>query len=197
MFFITGVTMLKILAVIVLGSCVLTQGETIEKMDVFRLPNDTEPISYRLNIKPIVDPKANLFTFDGDVTINIMAKTSTKELTLNAFDLFIKDVSVIDAKTSLEINTTSVSLVIKNEQLKIQLDDPGLITDREYIVKILYSGNLRNDMTGFYRSSYLDKETNTTTYVLLFCIEYSNHSKGAQLRVEYKIIFVPISPTRS
>lgn len=157
--------MLRTLFLIVTCSCVLRAfGATDEneKMNVFRLPNNTEPIAYKLTIRPTIDPKNNIFTFTGNVVINIRVKSSTKELTLNADDLEIESVKVTDTNTSTEFAVIEYNCIVRNQQLKILLEEPGFIADRVYDVKISYTGNLRNDMTGFYKSSYVDEETKTT-----------------------------------
>lgn len=157
--------MLKLLFLIVSGSCVFAQDTTDvrEKMDVFRLPNNTEPISYSLNVQPFIEPENNNFTFIGTVTIIILAKTTTEELTLNADGLKIKKIDVKEKNSTNSVIVTGNYIVVKNEQLIIQLQTPGLIADRVYEVKIEYSGELRNDMTGFYRSSYTDEAASTKT----------------------------------
>lgn len=153
--------MLRILLLVIFCSCVLAQ-EAKEKMDVFRLPNNTEPISYRLNIKPIMDSANNNFTFTGDVTIKIKVKTSTDELTLNADGLKLTSIGVTDTNDTTPVAVNSHTFVVKNEQLKIKLDKPGFIADRVYDVQIGYSGQLANDMIGFYKSSYFDEESKST-----------------------------------
>jgi len=154
--------MLKLLFLIVCCSCVFAQDATAvkEKMDVFRLPNNTEPISYKLDIQTFIDPQNNKFTFVGTVVITIRVKTSTEELTLNVDDLKINQIHVTDTNSSTNVEVTENHVVVKNEQLIIQLKTPGLIADRLYEVKIEYSGELRNDMTGFYKSWYKDEESN-------------------------------------
>ncbi|KAL5242092.1 hypothetical protein ACI65C_009502 [Semiaphis heraclei] len=152
--------MLKLLFLIVSCSCVFAQDET-DKMDVFRLPNDTEPISYRLDVQTFIEPENNNFTFIGTVVVTIQAKTSTEEITLNVDDLNINQINVKDKETSTEIEVTGNQVVDKNEQLVIQLKTPGLIADRVYEVKIAYSGELRNDMSGFYKSWYKDEKNDT------------------------------------
>lgn len=153
--------MLKLLFLIVSGSCVFAQDATDvrEKMDVFRLPNHTEPISYRLNIQPFIEPENNNFTFIGTVVITIRVKITTEELTLNADGLKISQIDVKDTNSSTTIKVTGNHVVVKNEQLIIQLQTPGLIADRVYEVKITYSGELRNDMSGFYKSWYKDEKS--------------------------------------
>ncbi|XP_060865932.1 aminopeptidase N-like [Metopolophium dirhodum] len=151
--------MFKLLFLTVCCSCVFAQDATAvrEKMDVFRLPNNTEPISYTLDVQTFIDPQNNQFTFAGTVNITIRVKTSTEELILNVDDLKINQIDVTtDSTTKVEVTKNYV--VVKNEQLIIQLKSPGLIADRVYNVKIAYSGELRNDMTGFYKSWYKDED---------------------------------------
>jgi len=152
--------MLKLLFLIVCYSCVFAQDATTvrEKMDVFRLPNNTEPISYTLDVKTFIDPQNNQFTFTGNVIITIRVKITTEELVLNVDDLKINLIEIKNSSTKVEVIENYV--VVKNEQLIIRLKAPGLIADRVYEVKIAYSGELRNDMTGFYKSWYKDEENN-------------------------------------
>lgn len=155
--------MLKLLLLIVSCSCVFAQDATAVrgKMDVFRLPNNTEPISYTLDIQTFIEPENNKFSFTGTVIVTIRVKSSTEELTLNVDDLKINQIDVKDTNSSTTVEVTGNYIVDKNEQLIIQLKTPGLIADRVYEVKIAYSGDLRNDMTGFYRSWYKDEKSNT------------------------------------
>jgi len=155
--------MLKLLLLIVSCSCVFAQDATAarEVMDVFHLPNNTEPISYRLDIQTFIEPENNNFSFIGTVNIMIRVKSSTEELTLNVYDLKINQINIKDTNSSNEVEVTGNHIVVKNEQLIIQLKTPGLIADRVYEVQIVYSGDLRNDMTGFYKSWYKDEKSNT------------------------------------
>ncbi|CAH1723017.1 unnamed protein product [Aphis gossypii] len=159
--------MLKFLFLIVSCSCVFAQDATDvkEKMDVFRLPNNTEPISYRLNVQPFIEPENNNFTFNGTVLITIRVKITTEELTLNIDGLTINQIKVKDTNSSTDIEVAGNNIVKKNEQLIIQLKTPGLIADRVYEVEIAYSGKLRNDMSGFYKSSYTDENSKKTKWL--------------------------------
>jgi len=160
--------MLKLLFLIVSCSCAFAQDatEVREKMDVFRLPNNTEPISYKLNVQPFIEPENNNFTFIGTVLITIRVKITTEELTLNVDDLKINKINVRDTNSSsAEVVVTGNHTVVKNEQLIIQLKTPGLIADRVYEVEIAYSGELRNDMSGFYKSWYTDEKSKKTKWL--------------------------------
>lgn len=128
---------------------------------------------YRLTVRPTIDSKKNVFTFIGEVIIRIRAKTASGVITLNADGLELATVVVMQVDPFEKISVIKSILVPKNQQIKIHLDQPGLVADQLYDVQITYSGALRDDMTGFYKSSYLDEESNTTKWVffLLFCRE--------------------------
>lgn len=159
-----------VFSLVALGSCVLAQEPANQSatMDVFRLPGDTEPLSYTLRVWPFVNPEKDSFTFEGEVVIRVLAINGTDELTLNAVDLNVMSVAVTDLDKNTELDPVGFAVVARNEQLKIQVGSPGLIADRTYDVKIKYTGNLRDDMTGFYRSSYQDPATKGTKYVTSF-----------------------------
>ncbi|XP_050443426.1 aminopeptidase N-like [Adelges cooleyi] len=131
---------------------------------VFRLPGDTIPLSYNLKF---VDLLNDDFSYNGVTKILIQVKSTTTVLTLNAFELDIKNVKVVDTELSREINVTNFELIKKNEQLKVNLKEPWLIAGRQYNVEITYNGTLRTDMTGLYRSSYKDEESNATRWLAI------------------------------
>jgi len=111
-----------------------------------------------LDIQTFIEPENNNFTFIGTVVVTIRAKTSTEEITLNVDDLNINQINVTDTESFAKIEVTGNHVVVKNKQLIIQLKTPGLIADRVYKVQIAYSGELRNDMSGFYKSWYKDEK---------------------------------------
>ncbi|XP_050434275.1 endoplasmic reticulum aminopeptidase 2-like isoform X2 [Adelges cooleyi] len=127
------------------------------KMDVFELPNDIGPESYDLTINPIFTN----FTFQGDVTIVIVIKAhSTKVITLNSKDLSIVNVSVSDVQSSRPISVANIVEVPKNEQLEIHVKE-HLVSGLKYVLKISFAGKLRDDKTGFYKSSHIYERKDT------------------------------------
>jgi len=121
------------------------------KMNVFRLPDNTKPVSYDLQIVPnIVGINS---TFGGKVKIEITAVEQTNSITLNLKDLTVTAVSVNDIKLNRSIDVVNYEYLTDNEQFKINLKTT-LLAKRNYLVAIEYAGKIRNDLSGFYLSSY-------------------------------------------
>lgn len=118
----------------------------------YRLPNNTKPETYDITLKTYLEQ--DKFNFDGQVSIFIRVLEETSEIKIHHRQLTIGDVSIykpnsaknlfngIDYSNDIEI------LTIKSKE--------KLNKDAAYIVVINYKGELRNDLGGFYRSSYKD-----------------------------------------
>lgn len=142
------------------GSEVSSSNNGMAEMDVFRLPTDVFPVAYGLEVATnFVD-----LTYTGRVEIVVQTTTAVCQIVLNAKDLLVTGVEVIDQKLNESLKITESYLVEKNEQLIIQLNETVrcLIPSRSYVVKIEFGASLRNDMSGYYKSSY--KENNETKY---------------------------------
>lgn len=130
------------------------------QMDVFRLPNDVVPVSYSLRIATDFEK----LTFSGHVEIVIEAVSRTCRITLNAKDVNVTEVEVIDHKSNVALDVVNQYIVERNEQLIIELNSTNicLTPSKLYIVKIKYDAYLREDMSGYYKSSY--RENNEIKY---------------------------------
>lgn len=130
----------------------------------YRLNTDIQPIDYIIDLTPYFDNDKTPLKFDGITTITIKTnKTNTDIITVHKQDLDIMDVSVtkkpgffspfpwkiehIDVKSKEYDNIT--------HKYTIKLVSP-LINDETYDLNFKFTGNFRNDMSGFYRSSYKD-----------------------------------------
>lgn len=60
-----------------------------------------------------------------------------------------------------QLKVTGVKLVPENEFLVIKLDQQ-LKTGKSYIAHIAFNGNITDELAGYYRSSYFDRESNST-----------------------------------
>lgn len=130
------------------------------EMDVFRLPTDVFPVSYGLEV---ATDFVNL-TYSGRVEIVVQTTVKTCQIILNAKDLLVTGVEVIDQKLNASLTVVNHYLVDKNEQMVILLNDTVrcLIPGRFYVIMVDFGALLRNDMSGYYKSSY--KENNVTKY---------------------------------
>ncbi|XP_055306447.1 aminopeptidase N-like [Sitodiplosis mosellana] len=122
----------------------------------YRLPNNTKPETYDITIRTTVDEAVNEdndFSFEGTVVINIKALEETSTITLHARQLTITDIRLKSANGGdIQLEWT-YSIV---PELVILATKSKLEKDKNYLVTIAYTGELRKDNAGFYRSSYLD-----------------------------------------
>lgn len=125
----------------------------------YRLATDILPIDYIIEFTPYFNNETDKepFTFDGNVKIKLHStKPDVKVIILHKEDLEIK-------KTKFEtllgngsnFNIENVHYDGTTKKYSIFLDIP-LVSEQLYELTLQYSGKLRTDMLGFYRSSYKD-----------------------------------------
>lgn len=127
-------------------------GQIVMTTDYGMLPDDTEPLSYKLTMEPSLYKEFNS-SFTGSVDIEIAVRTSTSAITLNSKDLVLHSVSVTDKSTYRSIEVRDWSYDADREQVTISLDG-HVLASRVYMMRIRFEGVLRDDGTGFFRSPY-------------------------------------------
>lgn len=130
----------------------------------YRLPATTRPSHYVVSLSPYIENvptgvTAELFTFDGEVTITIHAvEANVNEIVLHCEDLTISELTVYAANNQ-NVNLATPGQTYQCEMpwsfLRIPLTTT-LNTDLQYIISSKFRGNLQTDMQGFYRSWYID-----------------------------------------
>lgn len=120
----------------------------------YRLPNDTVPEAYDISLTTRID--LAIFDFDGLVKIDVNVLKTTREIVLHARQLTIKNIRLYDHTGNIPLLSHEYDVV--PEFLKIPTDNVELIQGRKYFLEISYSGVLRSDNHGFYRSSYINEE---------------------------------------
>lgn len=141
-----------------LKKAALTEGE--EDLRSYRLPNNTIPLKYDVQISTNIhrgDPE-----FRGTVKIEIAVIAKTNKIVLQLRQLTIVDVKLYGSKNILsnEIGIVSRQQVDDLEFLEITASREFEIGEKPMLV-ITYVGQLRDDNLGFYRSSYIDSEGKT------------------------------------
>lgn len=131
----------------------------------YRLPKTVLPENYNLQILSYlsnnnVDAKTQ-FDFLGNVTIQTRCVDNTKNITLhsNGLEILEKDVRIKDVSSSSPnavVNVDKIELDTKNEFLIIYVKDE-LKNNHKYEIFIPFKGELNKGLSGFYRSSYKDK----------------------------------------
>lgn len=128
----------------------LVDSDTNVKIN-YRLPNETYPLKYDVWLMTRID-EGN-FTFNGRVKITIRAEKDTKEVKIHQRQLKIEIIYVNNSP----INADGWSYDNVTEFLTIR---SNFAANQTYILDITYTGELRADNAGFYRSSYIDKNGN-------------------------------------
>lgn len=120
----------------------------------YRLPQNVAPETYKIELSTSVDKED--FAFTGKVQIKIHAVENTTNITLHARQLTITKIGL----TNIDL----VDVAIKNYTYDVVREFvviptvKTLVKDQAYFLTINYVGELRTDMGGFYRSSYVNAE---------------------------------------
>ncbi|KAF3426305.1 LOW QUALITY PROTEIN: hypothetical protein E2986_13349 [Frieseomelitta varia] len=116
----------------------------------YRLPKTVVPTNYEIILTPELQ---NDFTFKGIVHISAYLRNSTNTVTLHHGRMDITLVTVMVGAQNEKINNTTYDN--KTEKYEIRLDKV-LKAGTNIMINFEYVGKLRDDMIGFYRSSYVD-----------------------------------------
>lgn len=154
---------------IVSSSCA---SENQNKPLNYRLNTDILPIDYTVELTPYFDGSGVgkvPFTFDGIVTITIKARRANVDtITVHKLDLDIHGVSLTKNSSLLRpwkrapfIRKIQNIAIKSNEydddthKYSVKLASP-LIRGEAYDMHFWYTGKVQSDMTGLYRSSYVE-----------------------------------------
>lgn len=144
------------------GPVIFKELDKLFPSKTYRLPDTFYPEKYNLTMKPNIAEG----TFEGKVQICVTPKNKIENepyiiLNSHELNLFNETVKVYFMYTcdpeslKLPIPVVNWTLDLDTQQLKIYLD--RFISAEKISVEIDFSGNLADNMKGFYRSSYLDK----------------------------------------
>jgi len=135
--------------------------QLIEKVEGYRLPlENVKPIEYKIELEPIFESNNKSFIFNGKSNITLHIKKITNTITFHA-----KELEFIDELNEIKL-TYNNSKTIKLESLsKDTTKDFVTLTFKESIPEtknailfLKYTGKLNDQLRGFYRSSYQNKE---------------------------------------
>jgi puromycin-sensitive aminopeptidase len=113
-------------------------------IDPYRLPRNVIPMRYNLKIVPNLDTA----TFWGTVIVKLNVKTRTNTIMLNSKNLNIISIRINKKlENNFKIDSKTERLIITTRKML----KPGIVC-----LRIHFSGILNNELTGLYRSTYLD-----------------------------------------
>lgn len=122
----------------------------------FRLPNDTKPIGYELELT--TDINLGNFFFKG--VVKIWARIDADEtdtITLHFRQTVISKIDLLEPSNSSFLEALEFSEILSHEFLVIKLPTMRL-KDEVILIRIEYSGTVRDDGGGFYRAYYDENE---------------------------------------
>lgn len=128
------------------------QLDSKETTENYRLPNQTIPMRYDVEISTKVHLKDDAFS--GIVKIYIKVLEDTKSVVLHSRNLTINSAKIIDWTDVIECSTEYPSENPTEFLTITPKDGRTLFLGEELILEINYNGKLRQDNGGFYRSTY-------------------------------------------
>lgn len=146
------------------SSAVTTMPPTLSDI---RLPrNRFSPVHYRLKIKPdFYDYNdTSSYRFNGTVDVQFRCLENTTSIVLHANQLVIDSYLLMGSNGS-QLTVKKLEENKDMEWLTFILDE-ALVAGRDYVLRVIFSGPLKDDMEGIYWSSY--QENNITKYLPLF-----------------------------
>lgn len=127
-----------------------------------RLPTDLEPVLYNVELKPnMYDGPVDQFTFDGYVAIHLLVKNPTDKITLHMADLTLDNSSItLDSSFGSSAPRIMSYDIDMERQFVIFNLNSSLEQDREYVIKMNFTGPFQSTLVGLYLSQYQrDNET--------------------------------------
>jgi aminopeptidase N len=121
----------------------------------YRLPNDTRPIRYDIELKTWIDQGE--FDFTGNVKIHLRVEEAhTNTITIHSYRQTIlrTELRRLDGRV---VPTFPYQYDSMFQFLTVQIRSGFLLQHEEFILEIDYTSVLRTDDAGFYRSSYVDE----------------------------------------
>ena len=120
----------------------------------YKLPETTYPERYAIRLTPDLTH----FTFAGEESVTVTVKEPTQEIVLNACELIVHKVWIVDANG----NTNEGSTTFDESAERAVLRFPRVLTPGEWQLHISFEGILNDKLRGFYRSSYKDADGQDT-----------------------------------
>lgn len=122
-----------------------------------RLPRSIHPISYDVVILPFLTE--DNFTFNGEIAVKIQVTETCKNITLHSFSLqIIWSSSHIqklgdDGKPAENVSITN-QYFVEDKQFLILETSKELKSNSTFVVKLKFSGSIKDNLQGIYKSSY-------------------------------------------
>lgn len=137
---------------------ILINSQQLNKNDRnvgYRLPNFTYPISYDISWTSRIDQGD--FNFIGQVKIKIAVEEDTREIVVHAKQINLTSIRLsrftASDLTDLPLQPHTYDSI--REFVHIKTNGPLLVAGDRLLLDITYTGSLRTDNGGIYRTSYI------------------------------------------
>ena len=111
------------------------------------LPTNVKPLRYAIHLTPDLDA----FTFDGEESVDIEVLEATDTIVLNACEMAVHSASLMDAGNA-QVDATGIDLNADEETVSISF--PSAVAAGPAVLRVSFTGELNDRLTGFYRSTY-------------------------------------------
>lgn len=137
-----------------------------EPWNRWRLPTTLKPEYYEVTLQPFLKPDANnKYIFKGNSSVVFVCTQATdlilihsNKLTYTLQESFLTSLQGVDGSVAPGIKKTW--LETPTQYLVVQLHSP-LKENQRYRLFSIFTGELADDLAGFYRSEYVDEFGNT------------------------------------
>lgn len=134
--------------------------------DPSRLPENVIPVDYILSIRAMTGSiYSGTRAYTGNVKIHIKIASNTNSITLHNQNLNVTSVTLTGLGGGSPITTTQS--YGSYDFFTIDTGSTTLSQGQEFLLDLDFSGNMRTDMGGFYRSSYRVQGETVSRYELI------------------------------
>jgi len=125
----------------------------------YRLPNNTIPIHYKINLTPYLEE--DNFTFYGETNVKIEIRVASSKISLHSKELEINETATTLIKNDGTIYKPTEH-IYNDETNTLTLNFENALSSNFYILNMKFAGNLSEVGTkkGFLKIPYTDKEGN-------------------------------------
>jgi aminopeptidase 2 len=129
------------------GNMDVTKGRVV-------LPKNVKPVHYHVTL----EPNFETFKYEGTVSIDLDVVEDTKSISLNTFELEIHETKVSSGSTVIS-SSPKISYNDDTQTTKAEFEQT-IPAGSKATIFYKFTGTLNDNMAGFYRSSYKDKNGN-------------------------------------
>ncbi|XP_058444534.1 aminopeptidase N-like [Malaya genurostris] len=160
------------------GSASVSNTET--SYTSYRLPKALRPEHYNLQVLTHLGDERGFF-FSGRVLIKMICDQDTTNVTLHSKNLTLaeKDVKLTDLSSSepKPMEVKRVQYIVDNDYVVFHTNEP-LKKGNQYEISIPFEGSLGTGLLGYYRSSYIDQQTQKKIWLSVTQFE-PTHARNA------------------